>query len=145
MSYDKMTKKELFDICEKLNLSSYKSKNKPELILMIEESMKSKTKEKKVNVIKYVDEEEEIFTDEETEDNKTIENLLEKFENIVIETSEQIQKNKYERKIDELYKLLHKANVTALNFQFKNRAKFPVAVYNNLEMLKQRINVYNEN
>ncbi len=164
MAYDKKSKKELLEICEKLHIQSYKTKNKPELILMIQEKEKN-TEIEKIKQIEQIEILEEIFTDDEDTLDKTdkketkeikitdiisnkddIDSLLENVKNvknIVIETAEQIQTKNYERKLDELYKLLHKANMNALNIQFKYRSQYPIAVYNNLEMLKKRINVYN--
>jgi hypothetical protein len=134
MSYEKMSKKELLEICEKLNISSYKTKNKPELILMILNKEKNEKLIERNNIIDII----EIDSDDDSQDEL---NIFSK--NIVIETEESIQKKNYEKKINELYTLLHKANMNALNIQFKYRAKFPIAVYNNLQMLKQRINAYN--
>lgn len=167
MAYDKKSKKELLEICEKLQIQSYKTKNKPELILMIQEKEKNIKIEKikQIEQIEQIEILEEIFTDDEDTLDKRdkketkeikitdiisnkddIDSLLENVKNvknIVIETAEQIQTKNYERKLDELYKLLHKANMNALNIQFKYRSQYPIAVYNNLEMLKKRINVYN--
>ena len=159
MSYNKMTKKELLEICEKLKLTSYKTKNKPELIKIIEESNKGK-----YIIEEIVEFDNDIKSDNESDDelkvipiiknnveikksnnkkNDDVNTIICGIENIVIETSEQIQKKKYERKLDELYKVLHNANMKSLNLQFKYRSQYPIIVYNNLEMLKKRINVYN--
>jgi hypothetical protein len=147
-SYDKMTKKELFEICESLHLTSYKSKTKPELISLI----KNKKKEKIVHLEEIEEIEDNLSSDEE-------EVIIEKIEQLTL--SEPVFENMFKRidkldnvenvvvkdtkdsKIVRLYELLHNANMRALNMQFKYRAEYPTAVYNNLEALKRRINIYN--
>ena len=184
---NKMTKKELLDICENLKFKSYKSKNKSELIELIEINEKSnkltEPKNKYYSVIEIesddsddsdienetnLNEMEKIFnksndesdTKEEqndlviginnlsitkNEENKKIDTFSISItsDNIVLETYEDKQKKKYERKIDELYEMLHNANIRSLNYQFKYRSQYPIAVYNNLQELKKRINMFN--
>jgi len=57
-SYDKMTKKELLEICESLQLTSYKSKNKSELIVMIQNKYKQ-------NICNIEEVEDNLDSDEE--------------------------------------------------------------------------------
>lgn len=183
MSYDKLSKKELLLICEKLKLKSYKTKNKPELIKMIESKNKPTNKEINNYIIEELVEN-EINSDSESDSDSEIENKLNKLkdqpiikpiveindqtdeknnekdepkeiknndidiiiggiQNIVLESYEEKLKRLYEKRMDELYKMLHKANMRALNYQFKYRAEYAVARYNNLESLKKRINIYN--
>ncbi len=158
-SYEKMTKKELFDICESLKITSYKSKTKSELITLI------KNTEKKVKDVEDIQEiegdllsdDEEIITQKiekltlsepvfETNFESLMEINLEKMENMFknIDNIENVVvKDTTHSKITRLYELLHNANMRALNMQFKYRAQYPIAVYNNLEALKRRINTYN--
>lgn len=135
-SYDKMSKKELFDICKSLNLKSYKSKTKSEMIDMIK-----KNNIKNIEVIEEnLDSDEEISKDISKLTIQSIENV----ENVIIRESNETKINeKMNEKINDLYKLLHNANMRTLNMQFKYRAQFPIAVCNNLKELKQRINIYN--
>jgi hypothetical protein len=145
--YEKTTKKKLFEICESLHLTSYKSKNKSELIDMIQNKQNSSS-----CVIEEI--EDNLESDEEISykldnlnisDNfeKLMENNIDKMENMFkyIEKVNNVVIN--DDNITKLYKLLHNANMRALNMQFKYRAQYPIAVYNNLEALKRRINTYN--
>ncbi len=145
-SYDKMTKKELFEICESLHLTSYKSKTKPELISLI----KNKKTEKIVQSEEIEEIEDNLSSDEEviekieklTLSDNVFENMENMFKNID-NLENVVVKDTTDSKILQLYELLHNANMRALNMQFKYRAQYPIAVYNNLEALKRRINVYN--
>lgn len=158
LSYEKMTKKELFDICESLKITSYKSKTKSELITLI------KNIEKKVKDVEDIQEiEGDLLSDDEEVITQKIEQLtlsepvfetnfeslmeinIEKMENMFknIDNIENVVIDTTDSKITRLYELLHNANMRALNMQFKYRAQYPIAVYNNLEELKRRINTYN--
>lgn len=164
MSYNKLSKKELLDICENLKLTSYKTKNKPELIKMIEEKNKPNQPNKQMYIIEELEDNDlksdsDSDTDDELKDipiinrnnkinnnnnvNDDINTIIGGIENIVLENYEEKLKRLYEKRMDELYQMLHKANIRALNYQFKYRSQYPIVVYNNLESLKKRINVYN--
>ncbi len=65
-----MTKKELFDICEELNISFYKSKNKPELIKLINEKLiqlKPRKSKQPIQPIVPIEDRVEILEDDEDE------------------------------------------------------------------------------
>ncbi len=68
--YESMTKKELFDICEELNISFYKSKNKPELIKLINEKLiqlKPRKSKQPIQPIVPIEDRVEILEDDEDE------------------------------------------------------------------------------
>lgn len=158
MTYDslnKKTKKELYDICENLKLTSYKSKLKPDIVSMIMNHINESTHIENndddiLEAVEIYDDEvvEFIESNESKESNESIEidQLIGHFENIVIEkpSKENILKMEPENDIiNKLYEKLHRANMRALNLQFKYRSQFPIASYNNLQELKRRINIYN--
>jgi hypothetical protein len=156
---NKLKKDELIEICKTYNLTSYKSKLKSEIIEIIvqyhlqlkktDNTLKSKKQSIQLDEIYYEDTEDnetknetknesknETKNESKNEKEKDINDIIGHFENFVISENKPIN-------IDRLYQMLHRANMRALNMQFKYRSQYPIARYNNFEELKRRINIYN--